>query len=86
MIQLPYIYEDRIAQEDFNKVMKKAIDLSSAKYKKLSEACLGQVKRNYNFENYKKQWVDLIDSIVARYGSWENRKNRKNVWELQEIM
>ena len=42
------------------------------------------VSKNYNFENFKKQWVNLIDSVVENHGSWEDRKNYKP-WAFTEI-
>jgi len=83
-LQVPYIYEDRIAQEDFNKVMKKALNLSPAKYKKLSAECLEHVKRNYNFENYENTWIEKMDRIIEEYGSWDTRKNYDR-WHLMEV-
>ena len=84
--QVPYIYEDRVSKKDFINALHKIYNMAPEEREALGEKGILHVQKNYNFENYKKQWVDLIDSIVARYGSWENRKNRKNVWELQEIM
>jgi glycosyltransferase involved in cell wall biosynthesis len=83
-LQVPYIYEDRISQTDFHNVMKKALNLSKPKYKKMSDNCLEHVNKNYNFENYEKNWVELMDSIVERHGSWENRKIYKR-WHLMEV-
>ena len=83
-LQVPYIYEDRIAQEDFNKVMKKALNLSPPKYKKLSAECLEHVKRNYNFENYENTWIEKMDRIIEEYGSWDTRKNYDR-WHLMEV-
>ena len=42
------------------------------------------VRKNYNFENFKEQWIDLIDDITERLGSWETRKGYK-AWELREV-
>ena len=83
-LQVPYIYEDRISQKDFTKTLKKALDLSPSKYKKLSAMCLGHVNKNYNFETYEKSWIDLIDDVTERHGSWENRANHKR-WYLMEV-
>jgi glycosyltransferase involved in cell wall biosynthesis len=83
-LQVPYIYEDRISQEDFTKTLKKALNLSGPKYKKLSEMSLNHVDTNYNFETYEKSWIDLIDNIVEKHGSWDNRVNHKR-WYLMEV-
>ena len=84
-LQVPYIYEDRISQEDFNKVMKKALALSGPKYKKMAEMGLQHVKDNYNFEDYEKNWTSLIDEVIEENGSWETRKNYER-WNLMEVL
>ena len=58
--------------------------MSPSKYKKLSAMCLGHVNKNYNFETYEKSWIDLIDDVTERHGSWENRANHKR-WYLMEV-
>ena len=42
------------------------------------------VVKNYNFENFNRQWVALIDSVVENHGSWETRQGYKP-WEILEI-
>ena len=50
----------------------------------MSDSCLTHINKNYNFENYEKNWVELMDSIVEKHGSWENRKIYKR-WHLMEV-
>jgi len=38
------------------------------------------VLKNYNFETFNKQWVELMDSVVEKYGSWENRKEYNGIY------
>ena len=83
-LQVPYIYEDRVSQKDFNKVMKAAIKAGPKSYKKMSTQGIAHVRKNYNFDGYEKKWVDLMDSIIEKHGSWENRKNYKR-WHLMEV-
>lgn len=83
-LTVPYIYEDRISKEDFHNVLDKALNLNKTKYKKLSDAGLKHVKNNYNFNNYEKQWIETMDQIVEKHGSWENRKIYKP-WHLLEV-
>jgi glycosyltransferase involved in cell wall biosynthesis len=84
-LQVPYIYEDRISQKDFNATIKKAIALSDSKYEKMSAAAQAHVKANYSFEGYEKKWVKLMDEIVEKHGSWETRKGY-NRWHLMEAV
>ena len=83
-LQVPYIYEDRISQDDFNKVMKKAINISAKAYKTMSSGGMNHVKNNYNFDQYEQRWVNTIDEIIEREGSWKTRKNYKR-WHLMEV-
>ena len=84
-LQVPYIYEDRISQEDFTNVMMKALKITPSKYKKMSQAGLDHVAKNYSFENYEKSWVSYMDRVVETHGSWETRKNYKR-WHLMEVL
>ena len=83
-LQVPYIYEDRISQDDFAKTLKKALKISPSKYKNMSEQGLQHIAENYSFDNYEKKWVTFMDRVVEKYGSWENRKHYKR-WHLMEI-
>ena len=83
-LTVPYIYEDRISQGDFNRTLKRAIKTSAKAYKKFSIEGREHVKKNYNFEQYEKRWITLMDEIVEKHGSWENRKGYKS-WHLMEV-
>jgi len=83
-LQVPYIYEDRISQKDFATTLKKALNITAPKYNKMAEQGTKHVEKNYSFENYEKQWVRLMDDIVERHGSWENRRIYKK-WHLLEV-
>ena len=81
---MPYIYEDRINKEEFISVLKKALKASPKAYKKMSEQGRKHVMKNYNFENYEKKWVKVMDEIVEKHGSWETRKGYQR-WHLLEV-
>ena len=83
-LQVPYIYEDRISKKDFIATLTKAINLSNTKYKKMSEAGQNHVKENYNFEKYERDWVETMDDIMERHGSWETRRGYKQ-WYFMEV-
>jgi len=42
------------------------------------------VVQNYGFDKFKESWVDLMDSVIKNYGSWETRKGYQ-AWEMKEI-
>ena len=83
-LQVPYIYEDRISQTDFEKSLTKALRLPSKKYRQMSAAGRRHVLKSYNFEKFEKSWVDLMDKVIEENGSWESRKQYKN-WHLMEV-
>jgi len=83
-LEVPYIYEDRISQKDFNNTLKSAMSLSKKAYKKMSLQGVQHVRNNYNFEKYEQGWVDIMDEVVASYGSWETRQGY-NRWHIREV-
>ena len=45
---------------------------------------LNHVANNYSFEQFNKNWVEAIDKIIERQGSWKTRKDYKR-WHLLEV-
>jgi len=82
--QVPFIYEDRVSKEDFKAALHKIYNMTPNERKLLGMKGRNHVIQNYNFNNFKKQWVSLIDSIVENHGSWETRKGYQT-WEIKEI-
>ena len=83
-LQVPYIYEDRISQKDFNVALTSALELSDKRYKKMAMLGRSHVANNYNFEEFENSWVSLMDEIIERHGSWETRRGYKR-WHLLEV-
>jgi glycosyltransferase involved in cell wall biosynthesis len=83
-LSVPYIYEDRIGQKEFIDCLKKAMSLTPTKYKKMSDAGIAHVKKNYSFNNLEKSWIQTMDEIVEKHGSWSTRKNYQT-WQLLEV-
>ena len=83
-LQVPYIYEDRIDQKDFENCLNKALKLTKKRYSTMADAGRQHVLKNYNFENYEKQWVKIMDDFIEKNGSWENRKNFEP-WHFMEV-
>jgi len=83
-LQVPYIYEDRISQKDFEATLNKALKLSKKKYSELSDKCVQHVKDNFNFETFEKAWIEFFDRVIEESGSWETRKNYDR-WHLMEV-
>jgi len=83
-LQVPYIYEDRMNQQDFHNTLKKALRASAKSYKKMSLQGMQHVRENYNFETFENNWVELMDRVVEEHGSWDTRKNYQT-WHLMEV-
>lgn len=81
---VPFIYEDRISKEDFIAALKKIYNMTNEQRKLLGIKGRQHVIENYNFDKFRKQWIDLIDSVVENHGSWSTRKGYKS-WDIKEI-
>ena len=83
--EVPYIYEDRVSKEDFHHALTMMYTMDPEQRKKLGLEGRNHVLKNYNFENYTKKWVETVDKIIAKHGSWDTRQNHQS-WELREIV
>jgi glycosyltransferase involved in cell wall biosynthesis len=83
-LQVPYIYEDRMNQQEFTETLKKALKASPKAYKKMSIQGMKHVSENYSFNVFKERWVKTMDEFIEKNGSWDNRKNY-NTWHLLEV-
>ncbi len=70
---VPYIYEDRTDKHQFFSAMDKMFALGKKGRRELGLKGKAHVTKNYNFVEFQKQWVELIDSVVESHGSWETR-------------
>jgi len=85
--QVPYIYEDRLSKEQFLNAIEDmyyAWQDKGTLYERWAEKGQKHVKDNYNFEAFCEKWVETMNQIHEKHGSWENRKNYKS-WELLEL-
>ena len=83
-LQVPYIYEDRISQRDFEKALTKALKNPVKKYKQMSSQGRRHVLKSYNFDTFEKSWVELMDTIIEKHGSWDTRNGYQR-WHLMEV-
>ena len=52
--------------------------------KKLGSMGREHVLTNYNYDQYCSKWVEIIDNVCDKYGSWENRKNYQ-AWSFSKV-
>lgn len=77
--QVPYIYEDRISKEDFLNAMLEMYKKTPEERVELGKLGQQHIDKNYNFEDFSKQWVEIMTSIYEEHGSWDKRKKYENV-------
>ena len=82
--EIPWIYEDRLNGDDVVEALVKMYNMSAEERKQMAERGYQHVMMNYNFENFERIWVETMDGINDKYGSWDTRKNYKS-WDLVEI-
>ena len=82
--EIPWIREDRLDGDDVVNALLKMYNMSVEEREHMAERGYQHVMMNYNFENFQRTWVEVIDGINDKYGSWDTRKNYKS-WDLVEI-
>jgi len=81
---IPYIYEDRINEDDFVNALEKIFNMSQEERKQTGLRGRDHVMKNYNFENFQQIWRDTVEEIMSKCGSWETRTNYER-WEMVEV-
>ena len=80
---VPFIYEDRTSKEQFHSALTKIYSMSQESRRLMGMKGRQHVISNYNFDKFQSQWVELMDSIVEKHGSWENRKQYDGIRFLE---
>ena len=68
-----YIYEDRVSEKDFIDALTKMYNLPAPERKLLGKKGREHVMKNYNFDTFNKQWIDIIDRTIEKHGSWPTK-------------
>tara|TARA_Y100000034_G_scaffold76378_1_gene91732 strand:- start:1913 stop:3079 length:1167 start_codon:yes stop_codon:yes gene_type:complete len=72
---VPYIFEDRINKDEFINALMTMYNMSEEERAELGQMGKAHVEKNYNFDDFGKNWVTLMDEVVEKYGSWDDRKH-----------
>jgi len=83
--QVPYIYEDRLSEEQVVGALETFYNMSAEEREEMAQLGIEHVRKNYNFDLFRQRWIDLIDDVTERLGSWETRQGYKP-WEIREIV
>jgi glycosyltransferase involved in cell wall biosynthesis len=81
---VPWIYEDRITKENFISALKEIFYMSPEERAELGKKGRAHVDKNFNFEDFKENWVNFMLEVHEEFGSWDTRKNY-NSWSLLEV-
>ena len=84
-LSVPFIHEDRVSKEDFVDALVKVYNMTPEERAELGKAGRQHVEKNYNFKKFQRRWVDVMDGVHEKYGSWDTRKNHDNRWELIKL-
>ena len=77
--QVPYIYEDRISQKDFDRALTKMYNMSAEKRHEIGMKGRTHVLKNYGFEAFLQSWVDYMLKIHEEEGSWDTRTGYSSI-------
>ena len=69
---VPYIYEDRVSKAQFHSALTKMYSMSKEDRIEMGLKGREHVLKNYNFVNFQKSWVEIMDNILEN-GSWDDR-------------
>ena len=76
---VPYIYEDRTSKQQFFSALDKMVALGETGRRAMGMKGREHVLKNYNFETFNKQWVDLMTSVYENFGSWDTRNHNSGI-------
>jgi len=80
---VPYIYEDRLSEKQVVSALKKMLALGKEGRKEMGLKGREHVMKNYNFETFNKQWVDIMTEVHEENGSWDTRTNYQGIRFLE---
>ena len=81
---VPYIYEDRINEDDFVQNLVDFYNMPSDKRQELGKLGRDHVLKEYGFDQYERMWKETMDEVIEKNGSWDNRVGY-NPWFFGEI-
>ena len=81
---VPYINEDRVSKEDFLCALNDIFTMSREQRGDLGKKGRAHVEKNYNFDNFNKNWVEVVDQTIEKHRSWKDRRGYQS-WFFKEI-
>lgn len=81
---VPFIYEDRVGQEDFVAALTKMCELSDEERAEMGQKGREHILKNYSYERYQTRWVEIMDETHEKFGSWRNKKLNPT-WVMENV-
>lgn len=81
--EVPFIYEDRVSEEDVVNALIKLYEMSKEDRKEMGRLGRQHVLDNYGFDTYQKNWDEFLTSIHEKHSSWPNKSYKR--WGLVEV-
>jgi len=81
--QVPYIYEDRIAKEDFLEALEMLYNTPKEERMEMGKQGRKHVLNEYGFDQYVRLWDETLTNLHKELGSWSTRKHVS--WELVDL-
>jgi glycosyltransferase involved in cell wall biosynthesis len=82
--EVPYIYEDRVAKEDFIEALVKMHNMSKEERKNMGKIGRKHILDKYSLEKYAESWSEIMEKFIEKHGSWDTRKGYKGLF-VKEI-
>ena len=81
---VPWIYEDRVCKKDFVDALYKMYNMTKEEREEMGKKGREHVMNNYSLSTYAENWYQVMNSVIQKCGSWENRKNYKS-YTVEEV-
>ena len=81
---IPYIYEDRLNEDEFVDALVKIYEMSEDERRQLGARGREYALQRFSLEKYVKNWENIFDQVTEEHGSWENRKKYSH-WHMSEV-
>ncbi|MAL15735.1 MAG: hypothetical protein CL554_20215 [Algoriphagus sp.] len=81
--QIPFIYEDRLNEDDFINALEKIYNMSKEERDEWGKKAREHVMKNFSFDKYRETWDIKLKEIYKKHGPWGSKKEKQ--WELLEV-
>lgn len=75
-----FIEEHNITKSAFLKAMTDFYNLSQEEREAMGRRGREHVLKNYNFQKHAQRWVEIMEEVHEKHGSWDTRKNYNSVY------